>query len=237
MFTAMLKRFGKTGETAGWIAALLDSHVTWAGIVSLGLGGIAALTASLFAFFSDPRIQVAIGVFMACLWTYIGLRILHSYGAVSRVAVEPDYRYCLSREGYQLGYDNKATDLAFSVSFGFRNVCTAPIHLKVEEFRILIGDRTCGDPEKEIDLVVPRVAQRILRSGGFSKDVMKEERNSGTLSVSIVYGPADGKFVRRYRFKTKLQFAFMRDPKGEIVGAAVSEESFTEEDFQINTPG
>ena len=182
---------------------------------------MAAFWSGLFNFFSNQHTQIAIGVFLAALWTYIGLRIIRR-----------DYRYSLSPEGFQLYIDPESTDLALSVGITFRNICTHPIRIRVEEFRLQIEDRTCADPDKSIEMVVPRVSARGLRSGGFKKEVLKN-RNSGTLSLIVVYGSPDGNFIRRYRYKAKLHFAFIMDEKSKVTGGSIGEEFISEADEPI----
>ena len=216
-----LRKCGKAGETLAWILALIETKLTWAAIISLGLGFLAAFWSGLFNFFSNQHTQIAIGVFLAALWTYIGLRIIRR-----------DYRYSLNPEGFQLYIDPDSTDLALSVGINFRNICTHPIRIRVEEFRLKIEDRTCADPDTTIEMIVPRVSARGIRSGGFKKDVLKN-RNSGTLSLIVIYGPPDGEFIRRYRYKTKLHFAFTMDTNQKLVAATVGEEYISDSDEPV----
>ena len=230
---SFLRRFGKLGETLAWIVALIETKLTWAAALSVVVGIAAAWWTSLFELLSDRRTQVAIGAFLATLWTYIGLQVLRAMKRPTRVATEPEYKYCLNPEGYTLHIDPKGTDLALSVGFAFRNLCPGPIAIHVESFQIRIDDRTCGEPEHDIRMILPRVSVRTLRSGGFKKDVMAADRTSGILAVSIVYGPPEAPPVRRYKFKTKLQFGFSKDAKGQIESASVAEESFEEEESPL----
>ena len=125
----------------------------------------------------------------------------------------------------------KPPDAALQVGFNFRNVSTSPLRVRIEEFRLMIEDRTCPDPDNAIELTVPRLSARAIRSGAFKKDVIKEH-NIGTLSVQIIYGPADGEFLRRYHFKTKLQFAFQQT-EGQVTAGAIHEDFISDKDEPI----
>ena len=228
-----LRTLDKTGSTVGWVIAIIESKITWVLVVSAFIGSLTSLWTTVFEFFNNRHTQIAIGVFIASLWTYIGIRVLRSSQEVVRVTTAPDYRYCLNPEGFQLFIDPKGTDLALNVGFLFRNVGNWPVRFRVEKFQLLIEDRTCPEPEKLIELIIPRIGVRLIRSGAFKKDVLNKDRNTGTLDVAVIYGPPEGDPVRRYRFKAKLQFAFPKDVEGNVVAAAIGEEVSTEEDTPI----
>jgi hypothetical protein len=229
------QRLRAWGDTGTWLANILVALTTnWLITVAAIFGTVTWLWDSLFNFFHDPRIQVAIGVFLAALWTYVGMRVLRSFREPIRMLPQPEYEYCLNAEAFQLYVDPKGTEAALNVGISYRNVGNFPVRYRVEEFRLVIGDRTCADPEKVMEGVIPRICVRGIRSGSFEKAVLKD-RNSGTLLVSIIYGPPNGDFVRRYRFKTKLQFSFPKNEKGEITGAAIAEDEGIVEDVPIST--
>src|SRR5882757_10647477 len=152
-----LRSLGKTGETIAWILAIFDTKVTWAVVVSAAFGIFAALWTGLFDFFNNQHTQIATGVFLATFWTYIGWRVLRSLRDPIRTLPEADYRYCISPEGLVLVFDPQNTDLAFSLVFGLRNVGNWPIRIRVESFDARIQDRAAHEPDKKIELVIPRI--------------------------------------------------------------------------------
>ncbi len=232
----MAEKFKKLRSLGDWgtqLANLLVFLTTnWGLVVSVALGILTVFFSGLFDFFNDPRTQVAIGVFLAALWTYVGIRVLRSFGKPIHTLPETDYRYCISPEGIVVGIDPKNPDLHVSVLFALRNVGNWPLHICVEKFDLRIEDRAAQEPDKKIQLVIPRFAARTIKSGGFKKDVVKD-RNTGTLNLTILYGDPDGPFVRKYSFKTKLHFIFNKDEKGEVVGGSVTEELSTDEDSAL----
>jgi hypothetical protein len=227
-----LRTFGSVGGAVAATITIIETKLTWGLVVSVALGAATWIWAGLFDFFNNPHTQIAVGVFLGTLWTYIGLRALLSFNKPVQMSPQPDYRYCISPEGYQLFIDPEGIDLAISVGFQFRNVGNWPVRFRVEQFKLMIEDRICQEPDEKIEMIIQRIGARGIRSGGFKKDVVKD-RNTGLLDVIVIYGDPEGPFVRRYQFKTKLHFRFQEDLKGIITGGALSEESFSEKDSPI----
>jgi hypothetical protein len=230
-----LRSLGRVGEITAATITLFESKITWAFIVSAIVGALTWFWDGLFQILNNDHAQIAIVAFFITLWTYVAFRVLWIVRQTVSVDQVPDFRYCLSPESFQLSINSEDPDAALQLGFEFRNVSHWPIRLRVEQFRLIIEDRTCAEPEKKIEVRIPRIAVRGIRSGVFKKDVLKP-RNIGTLDVTIVYGPADGDFLRRYRFRTKLHFVFPHNEQGKIVSAGVGEEFISEEDVPINTP-
>jgi hypothetical protein len=225
-----LRRFGPIGT---FIAnAIVFLTTSWNVVVSAALAIFAAAVGWAYDIASNPHVQVGVGTFVAALWTYIGLRTLWSFKDTKNIAIAPDYKYCINPENYQILLNPDSIDAALQITFSYRNVSSTALRVRVDDFRLIIEDRICPDPDRNIELIIPRISARGVRSGAFKKDVLKE-RNTGTLDVTIIYGPPDGEFVRRYHMKAKLHFAFPLDKEGKIVAAGVAEELISEEDSPI----
>lgn len=229
-----LRSLGKAGEITAAAITLIESKLTWAVVVSAAFGTLAALWAGLFDFFSNQHTQVALGVFLAVLWTYVGVRVLRSFREPIHTLPKADYRYCINPEGLGVVVDPKNPHLlSVSVVYTLRNVGNWPIRVRVEKFDLRIEDRAAQEPDKNIEMVIPRASARGIQSGGFKKDVI-EDRNNGTLNLTIVYGDPDGPFVRKYSAKAKLAFIFFKNEQGDVIGGNVSfQETPVEEDVQL----
>jgi hypothetical protein len=219
----ILRKFGKAGETAAWVVDLIDTKVTLGIIVSGALGVAAAVWKSVFDFFSDPHVKVGIEVWLAGLWTYVGLSVVRSFGKPINMLPTPDYRHCIAPEGLVVGLSaDQSSEHAFSVLFNFRNVGNWPIRIHVEKFDVRIEDRAGRESASKLTFVLPRVGPRSIQSGGFKKELMKDT-NTGSIDLVLSYGDPDGKAVRAYKFKAKLNFAFVKDDNGKTTLATVGQ--------------
>jgi len=224
-----LRQFGALGNGVANLLTIMTTN--WPVVMSGVLSIVAVYWTYTYEWIQQPRVYVAACVFLFLLWTYIAFRTLRAFRHGVRVKPEPEYKYCLSTQGFQLIIDPTSTDKAFALGFAFINAGNWPVRFRVEEFRLMIDDRTCPDPEKKIEMILPRVGGRIIRSGGFKKEILKDKKN-GTLDVTVIYGPPEGKFMRRYTFKTKLLFEFRQDEKGNI-SVGIGEELIKEEEEDI----
>ena len=225
---------GHVLDAIGVVVKIIESHAILGAVVSGALAVLALLWAQSLAFFSEPRTQLAIGLWLAILWTYIGLRVLANLRAVHRVRPDPDYRYCINPEGYMLAVDPEATaGLALSVWFNFRNATAWPLSLKIEFFEVRVDDRVSPSGPKQIEMILPRSSARTIRSGGFRQEVLRQESSPGTLSATIVYGAPGEPPLRRYKFNAKLLLVFKRNETGALVHSQVIEESFEDEESAI----
>jgi hypothetical protein len=202
----------------------------WGVFVIAVLGIAASVWVAAFSFMASPRVQIAIQVYLVLLATYVAIGFLRSLKAVATVRTLPDVKYAINPEGYTVAFDEDKPDAAFQLGVGFRNLLNWPIKAKVETFRLVVGDRVCPDlPDDFRELIIPRVGARGVKSGLFSKDVVKD-RFEGNLELAILYGDADGDFTRRYYQKLKLHFAFIKDDNGKYTQVQVQDEIVTMED-------
>jgi hypothetical protein len=141
--------------------AILFLTTNWGLVVSVALGIFAAVIGVAYDIASNSHVQVGVGTFIAALWTYIGLRTLRSFRETKNIAISPDYKYCVNPENYQLALDQESEDAALQVTFNFRNVSPTAMRLKVENFRLMIEDRSCPDPEDNLELIIPRLSARL----------------------------------------------------------------------------
>jgi hypothetical protein len=228
-----IKRLRGLGGFFGLLANVLAFLTTnWGLVVTVVVAVGASVWDQAFALAKNPHVQVAVGVFLALLWTYVALRVLGSLNAISTVKMQPDFRHAISPESFGLALDEDDPEAALQLILNFRNVLNWPIKIRIDRVTLIIGDRTCPEPDKPIEMVIPRIAVRGIRSGTFKKDVIKR-RNSGSIEMVISYGDVDGAYERRYRLKSKLHFNFKQDDDGKITNAGVSEEFVSTEDEAI----
>jgi len=82
----------------------------------------------------------------------------------------------------------------------FRSCCTAPIRLKLEEFKVVLDERTHIDQPEVREVVVPRFATKGVKSAFVPRDP-KQMHLSGSVTIKLLYGPLNSKATRRYTLK------------------------------------
>jgi len=205
----------KLGDFVGWGSALVTFLTTnWTLLVTAVLAMWASSLKAVFDFANNPHVNLAIQLFVLAFWTYVGIRFLVSLRDTSRVFVAQDFRYGISPDGYSLGLDHKSDENAFQLGVHFRNHVNSAVKIKVEQFRILIDDRTCPEGD-HIELILPRIAVRGIRSASFKKDVIKENMN-GIVELKLIYGDPDGEYIRRFHMKVKVFIHLNKDKYGKF---------------------
>lgn len=229
---AFLKRLQGLGGLFGFAAnAITFLAANWPLVVSAGIAVWATTVTGLFKIAVDPHVQVAVGVFLVILWTYIGLRFLSTLNGTANVRLVPDYRYGISPEGYAIAFDEENEDVCFNIGVAFRNHLNTAIKLKVEQFRVVLGDRTC--PESQLgEIIIPRVAVRGIKSSAFKRDAVRDKM-TGTIDLVLIYGDPEGEFKRRFHYKVNVNIALLRDKDGKFTNASVSDEHILSDDMPL----
>jgi hypothetical protein len=81
--------------------------------VSAVVAIFAAVVEWAYGIASNMHVQVGVGVFIAILWTCIGLRTLRLFKETKNVALVPEYKYCLNPENYQIHLDQDSNDVHY----------------------------------------------------------------------------------------------------------------------------
>ncbi len=200
----MFNRLRSLGTLGGHTATVLTFLTTnWALTMSTVAAAIVGFWDQATAFAGDPKTRSVILVFLAVLWTSIGVRVIIAQNRPRIVKTAHEYPYSVIIEGIAPIYNQGSADRAFSIAVNFRNVGAGPIRIRLEELRIVVGDRTLPDSPSPADMVLARLAARAYQSGGFKRDVLKGEM-TGSLTFSVIYGPPDGNFIRRFKLRAKI---------------------------------
>lgn len=182
---------------------------------------MSALAAAAIAYFNfalqwvqQPTVYTSAGVFLFMLWTYIGLTVLRDRQKPQFVRVAHDYAYGLILDGgwqptfakFASNHPNSPNAEAIMITCNYRNVSAGPLRMKIEEFRVILNNRTNDDSEIVPEQIFARLAPMGIRCGGVPRDA-SESHLTGKLSLKFLYGHPDGDFVRRYTLKLNIQIA------------------------------
>jgi hypothetical protein len=216
-----LERLKTAGGVLGAASAVLTvAGANWGLLLSAAIALGAAFWKGAFSFFTDPHVRVFGSVFLWALWTYIALSILYRMRNGIKVIPHIDYAHAVLVESFGLALDRESENNALQIIMNLRNVSNGAIRITVEDYRIIIGNRTVPDC-KLGEIIIPRVGNKGIMSGVFSKDVIKD-RTEGTIDCTIHYGPAEGQMLRKFRVKSKIHLK-LGDPAG-MANEFVSEE-------------
>lgn len=220
---AALQRFlrglGPLGSFLANVLSFLTTNwvVTMTTIVSLW----ASASDWAITLVNAPGTRTFVFVFIAILWTWIGLLMLLDRRRPRSVTTYPDYRYGLVFEGFMPHFVPTNTQmpepggLQFAVQL--RNFSPVPIKYVLETYDIRIGSRTHQKYQlNSVSGYMARGAGRQVRLSGFPSGTLneffgREEATQGTADVSICYGPPDGSPVRRLRLSLELHLIFPKD--------------------------
>jgi len=127
------------------------------------------------------------------------------------VRIANEYTYSLIQEGswqvvlgkFPSNHQAHADADAVIIILPIRNVGAGPIRLRVEEFRIVLNGRTNDDSDQTLELILPRVAPKGIRSGTIRRDA-GQKTLTGTGVCKILYGGVDGPLVRRFTLRARL---------------------------------
>jgi hypothetical protein len=226
-FIGYLRGLGPIGSA---IANLITFATTnWVLTVSALIGLWASATESIVTFALNPRVQTAILVFMAVLWTSIGLTYLVDRRRPRFIKPEHDYRYGLTFEGLIPAYNEDGGSLGIGIQV--RNFSSGPIRYTIEEFDVRMGSRALPKIKKGmLTSFMPRGAGRTSVAGMFSAEDLKEfvgKRIEGTVNFSIVYGHPESAPVRRLTMELSVILEMKESPPIGF-GSTIDEESDVE---------
>jgi hypothetical protein len=213
MVEKLIKTLRGFGTFGGWAANVLQFLSSiFPGLTMSAAGAAAALYfESAIELIQQPIVYVPASVFLFLLWTYIGLATLTARQRPQIVRMVHDYAYGLILEGHptivmgKFPNDHAAFPGGFALMLNcnYRNVSHGPIRLRVEEFRVVLNNRTNDNSDASVELFFARLAAMGIRSGGVPIDTDAKQLD-GTLTLKFVYGHPDGDFDRRYTLKLNI---------------------------------
>ena len=222
-----LRSFGPAGTAAATAITFLTTN--WPLTMSAILGVVAAIWSSALSFFQFPAVQVGVGVFLAALWTTIGILHLIDRTRPRLVRQIPDYRYGLTFEGILPNTDLKNEDMWLSFVLQIRNFSQAPIRYEVEQFDFRIATRALPKPTKKLVGYLARGGGKQISPSQFKKDEVREyfdKRVKGTAEIVVAYGHPEEKPVRRLIIKAEITLHLPPDGNGQMgFGADILEEN------------
>jgi hypothetical protein len=214
-----LRGLGPLGTATANILTFITTN--WGLAVSVIVAAGAASIDWLRDLALTPATYVGIGVFLAVLWTTIGITVLIDRRRPRIVQTHTDYRWGLTFEGFLTRYigasDPSPEPGALHFGVLLRNYLPGPVRYEFEHIDIRIGTRA-------IPRILPgtlfgfmtRGAGRTSTIRGFVQGELKEfwnktEATIGSAEFWITYGPAEGPPVRRLKMRLETHMLILQD--------------------------
>lgn len=213
------KKLRATGALGSFLANVLSILTTqWAVALSAATAIVTGSVTALRDTMLLPGVYVGVGVFVAVLWTSIGICALIDRRKPRIVTSNQDYRYGLTFEGMVPHFSPVSSAIAsqrgaMGFAFQIKNYSPGPIQYAVELVDIRIGSRTIPKLKpNELVGFMPRGGGKVIRPGGFRAGSLKEfygkGETKGTVDIAFVYGAPDEPPVRRLRMSIETTFFF-----------------------------
>jgi hypothetical protein len=211
VFFKWLRGFGPIGSAAANGIQLVTTN--WVLTMSALIGIWAALTDWVVAFVQNPKVQTAVIVFLAILWTGIGIAYLIDRQSPRLIRVAPDYRYGLTFEGVTTNLSQHHEEQWLQLGVQIRNYSQAPIRYIIDRFDLRIGTRALAPSPQDRPLRgnLPRGGVKIGNLPAFKKDDLREffgKQSVGRAECSIIYGHPEQKPIRRLTITLNVHFEF-----------------------------
>jgi len=235
-FFIWLRGLGPIGTTVANVLVFLTTN--WVLVMGALLSIWAALSDWTVGVLQNPRIQVAVFVFIAILWTYIGITVLVDRRKPRIVRSHQDYRYGLTFEGIFPNWDPRGdAEAAFQFSLLLRNYSMGPIKYGIEHFDVRIGSRALPEWKNEGKTVyIPRGGAKMSSAVPFKNDDIKEfygKEVTGTAKFSIAYGHPEETPVRRLKMIIELTLVFNTEKEPPTLGFNTNILEESDEPFSI----
>jgi hypothetical protein len=172
-----------------------------------------------------PETRVAVGTFLACLWTFLGLSLVARRNNTVKVQIEPSYGYSLAYEGLGIAFEEDNEEAALQLGLNLRNVGSGPLRYKFERFDVIVENRTIGRNVPLSGGFIPRAAARVYKHPAFRKQDIKDfigTTANGFVEISVVYGNPELPPVRRLKMKIDV---YMRLSTGFSIADNIVDES------------
>ena len=211
-----LRQIGSFGNFLANLLSLLTAQ--WGIAVSVVIGLVAASWQWLTGIVLNPATIAGVGVFLALLWTFIGITVLVDRRKPRTVRPYTDYRYGLTFEGLQPRYTPSDAPVFEPGSLHFaillRNFLQSPIRYDFEDIDIRLDTRAAPVISRgTLTGFMARGAGRTSTIRGFLQNHLREFYGSepvrGMVEFSIVYGPPEGPPVRRLKMSIEIHVILM----------------------------
>jgi|GEM_PF-2348029 len=213
-------RFGGVGTFIANILVFISTN--WWVVMAAFVAVFTAIWETSLQFAQRQEVQTFVWVFLALLWTHIGLAVLRDRRRPTVITPHQDYAHGLTFEGISWLYQPHIEQVALVFALQFRNNSSGPIKYDIEVFDIKIGNRTLPDfPQGSFTSVMPRGGGRIARHSAFSRDDIKDfmgKEVAGTLKFGAVYGHPEKAPERRLKMSFSLHLSIQGD--GALAGCA-----------------
>jgi len=211
----------KTRGSLGFIADVISVFSTnWGLVLSFIIATGAGFWKYTYDFLSDPRVQITGNVFLWLFWTYIGVSILRRLSAGIKTIPVPDFERGVAIEQWQPVYDHNSEDAAFQLGVTVRNVTNLPMRIIVDEFRVIIDNRTLPD-SPPVESVIARFGVKGVVTPAFKKSAIQGNMK-GQAIIRIRYGRTSGPLEREFKHRANFNIRAPAPGSSEVLGFASS---------------
>ncbi len=227
---SFIKRLRSLGWAGAFVAGLIQTVFAIPGVtVSAVIGVIAGVVAAVQNLFLTPPVQVAIAVFLAVLWTWIGVAVLRDRKRPRLTLPAPDYRYGLIFEGIHPIYVRNDPHMGLQFVIALRNFSSGPIRYSIEEYDVRLGTRALPLYRRgEIGSFLQRGAGKTATRPPFSAEDVRAfygQRTDGTIQFKVVYGSPGDPPVRRFAMLLSITIVLNDDGSSLGFSHGITEES------------
>lgn len=178
-----------------WLERVLNSVANLFQIFGLSVS-VGAVVVILLSFWSgaihwlqEPNVYVPAFTFAFFFFVYTAIK-------TRVVRFVPEYEHAVAVEGgwaavlAQFPADDAShgSESALTLLCRFRNVCTAPLRVKVEEFDVRLDGRAYGHSQNTLEFEWQRLSTKTINSPLIVRDPAKQNL-IGAASVKLLYGP------------------------------------------------
>ena len=195
--------------------------------MSAGLG----LGAAAWAWISSqPALWITIAAlltFTAGIWAWNGVSWARNQKRPPSARISFDYSYGLALDSIQLGMDDTKEDAAFQIGLNLRNATSGALKYHVEEFDVILNNRTIANPIfTNKGTVIPRDSRPVFYYPPFDKRTLQElrPRAEGILKYTILYGHPESAYVRKAKKRLRLSVRLDHSPGVAYVIESESDE-------------
>ena len=226
-FIKFLRSLGSLGSAAANAIAFLTAN--WVVVVTVAASIAAGLSDWAIGLVLRPGVQAALIVFIALLWTAIGITVLADRRKPREIKAAQDYRYGLTFEGLQPNIQPDLPDLFLGFAVQFRNYSSGPIRYTIDHADIRIGTRSL--PRYVRGTATAYMARGGAKVSGFipfkHQDVSEFFGRSvdGSAEFGIVYGHPEHAPVRRLFIVMELTMHFPQEGFPLAFGANIIQET------------
>ncbi len=202
------KGVGWLANAVGWVATVFPG--VWVAVLTAAGVTIVAFWAVSIRWLESPEVHTAVFVFLASLWTVIGLLAIADRRKPIETSPKKDFRYGLTFEGLFANFDPTQEAACLQIGANLRNYSPSALRYEIENFIAKIDTRTIESGPLPA-VFMPRGAGRSTHNLPFRLGHVKEffgTRIEGTVTFSIAYGDVDGQLSRRLKMSLQTYFAF-----------------------------